>query len=149
LQRGVAPVLLDDEESDTRAIARLDHRQTVRPPGSHGLFSHDMDAGVRTLDSLAGVKAARSAESDQVGTFGSQELRQVCVAFDAGLAYRIFQGLRVVVADSRQLYPAGMLPYCRQVIRSDPAAADDSDADRTILDWLSWLHANSMLTQSR
>ena len=67
LQRGVAPVLLDDEQAHAGLVAGAHHALAVAPARGHRLFGHDVTPAARDLDRLLRVQPARRGEHDDVG----------------------------------------------------------------------------------
>ena len=78
LQRGVAAVLLDDEQVHAGLVAGVDHPLAVLPAGGHRLLGHHVAAGRGDLDRLLGVQPARRREDDDVGVGPGQQRVERC-----------------------------------------------------------------------
>ncbi|MNT05955.1 hypothetical protein D3C72_1406020 [compost metagenome] len=76
LQRGVAAVLLDDEQAHACFVASLDHALAIFPAGGHRLFADDVATGLRDFDGLPWMQAGRRRQNDGVGGRVGKHFRQ-------------------------------------------------------------------------
>jgi hypothetical protein len=67
LQRGITPVLLDDEQVNAGVIAGMNHALPVPPARSHGLLRHDVSPRRRNLYRLLGMKTAGRRQDHHIG----------------------------------------------------------------------------------
>jgi hypothetical protein len=93
-------------------------------------------AGPCGLDGLIRVQATRCAQRHQVSYIGREEIAEVVKPSDIRPRDRAGECLAIAVADSRQLYPVGVLVDGSEMIAGNPATADDCYANAPIND--SW-----------
>jgi hypothetical protein len=124
----IEPVLLNDEQVDTRVIARPDQIVRLRERNRHRLFRHDVLAGARRGNALRRMQARRRTNGDDVALARLEQLVERAIPGNAALLTGPFRSIGVDVACARQCQTIDPRDRVEVVLR-DPAAADESHAE--------------------
>jgi hypothetical protein len=135
LQRSIASVLLDDEQSYTSVIASLDELMSVAPARRHRLLCDDVKTRLSRADTLLRVNAAWRCEDDCVCIAVRKEIGVLTEALGAGASLRCFESAAIRVANPNQLSVACMLLQRLYVFAGDAAATHKCEADLAVRDW--------------
>ena len=79
----IEPVLLNDEQVDTRVIARPHQIVRLRERNRHRLFRHDVLAGARSGDALRRVQTRRRTDRDDVALAGLEQFIECAIPGNA------------------------------------------------------------------